>query len=192
MLITALVRTSYRPELFKRCLDSIKSQTYTNMELIVSYDDERALEYIPADLKTIQVFKDLSKPFFYDEYVNQLKDEVKEGYFFVLDDDEVLSDTNCIMKISSHLKNSHGVICQFSRNGKLKPSNELIKQKRIMRSKVGMPCLFLHHSFKNIAHLNGSVGAADFTWIKEVSRKTQLKFVPIVVAFADRRSNGVI
>lgn len=192
MLINCLIRTSFRQELFNRCIASIQAQTHKNIRIIVSYDDERALEYIPEDFTKIRVYKDLSIPFFYDNYVNSLKEQVVNGYFFALDDDEILASNDCIERICKQLKGSLGLICQFSRNGNLKPSNEFIKAKKIARGKVGMPCLFLHHSLKNIAHLDGSVGASDFHWIKAVSRKVRLKFVPIVVAFADRRSNGII
>lgn len=190
MLISILIRTSYRPSLFNRCLESIKRQSHKNIRIVVSYDDERALSYIPEDIQKIQVQKDLSKPFFYDEYVNTLKNIVDSGYFFVLDDDEVLASDSCISDICKHLKGQVGLICQFSRNGRLKPSNELIKQKRVVRTKIGMPCLFLHHSVKNIAQLDGTHKAPDFKWIKDVSSKIRLKFVPIVVAFSDRRSYG--
>lgn len=192
MVITLLIRTSYRPILFNRLMESIKAQTFKNIRVIVSYDDERALEYIPEELTKIRVYKDYSIPFFYDNYVNSLKEHVNTGYFVCIDDDEILIDNDCISKVSRHLHGKSGVMCQFSREGRLKPSNDLILQKRIVRTKVGMPCLFLHHSLKNIAHLDGSRSAADYHWIKEVSLKVNLKFVPIVVAYADRRSNGVL
>lgn len=192
MLITILIRTSFRPTLFKRCLDSILSQTHPNIRIIVSYDDERALDYIPEEIEKVRVYKDQSIPFWYDNYCNELKDLVSDGYFVFIDDDEYLISGDCIKNICKHLKKSYGLICQFSRNGVLKPSNELIKQKRIMRTKIGMPCLFLHHSLKNAVDFDGSVGAADYHWIKNVSMKVPLTFVPIVVAYADRRSHGVL
>lgn len=192
MLINLLIRTSYRPLLFQRCLDSIRSQTHQNIRIIVSYDDERALEYIPEGMDKIRVYKDTSIPFGYDNYCNDLKAAVTSGYFMFLDDDEQLTSNKCIESVSKHLKGSYGLICQFSRGGVLKPSNEFIKRNVIKRGKIGMPCIFLHHSLKNVADFDGTVGAADYHWIKAVSKKVRLKFVPIVVAYADRRSNGAI
>lgn len=192
MLINLLVRTSYRRELFHRLMASIETQTYKNIKVIVSYDDERALEYIPEEIHKIRVYKDYKHTFFYDGYVNSLKEQVTSGYFVAIDDDDVLASSDCIEKLVKHLKGQQGVICQFSRNGKLKPSNDLIKRKLILRTKIGMPCLVLHHSLKNVAHIDCSVGASDFHWIKAVSKKVKLRFVPIVVAFADRRSNGSV
>lgn len=192
MLINLLIRTSFRPTLFKRCIASIKAQTHQEIRIIVSYDDDRALEYIPEEFEKIRVFKDPSIPFFYDSYCNELKNMVTSGFFMYLDDDDQLATSNCIENICKHLKGINGVICQFSRNGKLKPSNELIRTSRIVRTKIGMPCIVLHHSCKNIADFDGNHGAADYTWIREVSKKVKLKFVPIVVALADRRSHGVL
>jgi len=192
MVINLLIRTSYRPSLFKRCLDSIYAQTHKNIRIIVSYDDERALEYIPEGMDKIRVYKDTSIPFFYDNYVNSLKEQVVSGYFMILDDDEVLASDKCIESVCKHLNGNYGIICQFSRGGVLKPSNDLIRQNRIKLGKIGMPCIVLHHSLKNVADFDGSVGAADYHWIKAVSKKVRLNFVPVVVAYADRRSNGVI
>lgn len=192
MLINLLIRTSYRPILFKRLLGSINTQTHKNVNIIVSYDDERALEYIPEEINKIRVYKDLSKPFFYDNYCNELKSKIHNGFFMFLDDDDVLASDNCLEKLCMSLKNHYGVICQFSRNGRLKPSNELIKNKIVRRSNIGMPCIVLHHTCKNIADFDGSVGAADFHWIKAITKKVKLNFVPLVIAIADRRSYGAM
>lgn len=192
MLINLLLRTSYRPTLFKRLLDSINNQTHKNIRIIVSYDDERALSYIPEYLEKIKVFKDNSLAFPYDNYCNDLKSLVTDGFFMFIDDDEVLASNDCIEKLCKHLKNHFGVICQFSRNGRLKPSNELIKLKMVKRCKIGMPCIALHHSLKNIADFDGSVEAADFNWIKAITKKVKLNFVSLVIALADRRSYGAM
>lgn len=192
MLINLLIRTSYRPVLFKRLLDSIDSQTYKNIRIIVSYDDERALSYIPEHLEKVKVFKDDSLAFPYDNYCNDLKSLVNDGFFMFVDDDEVLASNDCIERLCKHLKNHWGVICQFSRGGRLKPSNDLIKARIVKRSKIGMPCIVLHHSLKNMADFDGSIEAADFNWIKSITKKVKLNFVPLVIALADRRSYGVM
>lgn len=192
MLINILIRTSYRPVLFQRCLDSIKSQTHKSIRIIVSYDDDRALEYIPEGVDKIRVYKDASIPFWYDNYCNDLKKHVNSGFFMFLDDDDELASVKSIEIISKHLKDNYGLIGQFSRNGHLKPSSELIRRNQVKIGNIGMPCLVLHHSLKNVANFDGSVGAADYHWIKAVSKRVRLKFVALVIAFADRRSNGVL
>lgn len=190
MLINILVRTSKRPKAFKRMWDSIERQTYKNIRLIVSYDNPMALKYIPNGTETIRVHKDKTKPYFYDEYVNVLKSQVNDGYFFVLDDSDILSSSNVISDLVSELKAEDGIICQFKRKDRLKPSNEMIEKKEIIMGKIGMPCLVLRHDHKHIVDLDGSVNAADFHWIKSVSEKLNLKFIKLALVTAERRDNG--
>lgn len=192
MLINFLIRTSYRPILFKRLIESINNQTHKDVNIIVSYDNDLALSYIPKECRKIKVYKNSEKLFWYDEYINELKKEVNSGYFLIIDDDDFLISNTCIESLCKHLKGTSGLICQFSRSGVLKPSNDLIKRNMIRRGKIGMPCLVLHHSLKDVANFDGSVGAADYHWIKAVSKRVRLKFIALVIAFADRRSNGVL
>lgn len=188
-MITLLIRTSFRPVLFKRLLDSIRSQTYKDIDIIVSFDDERALEYIPSDIRKIRVEKSDEK-FFYDAYCNQLKELVTHGYFMFIDDDEFLYDVNALMKVSKHLNRKYATICQMKRGKNLKPSNDLIRNRRIVRGKVGMPCIILHAIHKDVAKFDGSISAADFFFIKDVQKKIPFKFINVAVAYCDRRSHG--
>lgn len=190
-MITILVRESYRPNGFKRTLDSILSQSFTQRRIIVSYDDERALNHIPEELEKIRVYKHDAQ-FFYDNYVNDLKSLVTDGYFIVLDVGDYFRSPDALQSLWSHLKGSNGVLCQMSRSGRIKPKKDLILNRRILRGKVGMPCLVLHHSFKDVTNLDGSKGGADYLWIKDVSRKVRLKFVPFVLVECGERDNGVM
>ena len=45
-LVNILTRTSGRPKYFKRCIESIKNQTYSNINHIVSVDDDKTEEYV--------------------------------------------------------------------------------------------------------------------------------------------------
>lgn len=188
--INILVRTSYRPKAFARMLNSIKSQDYPNIRVIVSYDDKRALRYIPDDLEKIAVKKDHSKKYFYDEYCNNLKALVTEGFFFFLDDSDTLASNTAISELSDIIKYTDGIICQFSREARLKPSNELIERKEIIMGKVGMPCLVLHHSHKDVADIYGKAAAGDFYWIKKVSEQVKLNFEKFVLVNAGKRDHG--
>jgi hypothetical protein len=183
-MITLLIRCSYRPEGFSRTFASIPS----GITVMCSYDDDRALTYIPPHLRKIRVHKH-NALFFYDNYCNQLKELVTEGYFAFLDEGDVLAP-GAIHLVSKYLGGSNGLICQFKRGDKVKPPDDHMKHRRIMRGKVGLPCLFLHHTHKHVADFDGSVGAADYHWIKAVSRVVKLRFLPIVVVIAETRDNG--
>lgn len=184
-MITLLIRCSYRPNGFAKTFASIPE----NINVICSYDDERALTYIPEHIPKILVHKS-PLPFFYDNYCNDLKSQVGSGYFAFLDEGDIILPY-ALDALRPVLKGSNGVICQFSRGGKLKPTLRHIFNKQILRGNIGLPCLFLHHSFRNVADFDGSVGAADYHWIKAVSRKVKLKFANIPVVYAEKRDNGV-
>ena len=184
MQITLLIRCSYRPDGFAKTFASIPS----DVKIVCSYDDERALSYIPEHIQKVRVYKS-DLPWFYDAYCNDLKELVTDGYFAFLDEGDIILPGS-LDALRLTLKGSHGVICQFSRGGKLKPPMPYIFNRQIVRGKIGMPCLFLHHSHKNVADLDGSVGAADYHWIKAVARKIKLKFVNIPVVYADKRDGG--
>lgn len=190
-MITILVRCSYRPKGFSRLWESIKNQTYKSVKVICSYDDERALSYIPEECEKIRVHK-FDAPFFYDAYVNPLKSAVIYGWFCVIDEDDYIDSPTALQRVSKHLIGNNGVICQFRRGERLKPSNQLIMYRRVIRTKIGMPCLFLHADRKDVAFLDGYQPAADYLWIKEVSKKIPLKFVPIVVVRSDKRGYGLM
>lgn len=188
-MLNILIRTSYRPNGFKKTLESINQQSYKNIRIIVSYDDERALSYIPEHIEKIRVYKN-DDLFFYDNYCNTLKSMVNCGWFFFLDDGDVLSYPLVLEEIRREVSKQNGLVVQFSRNGKLKPSDKLIKARKIERGKIGMPCLVLHHSHKNKADFDGSVGASDYIWIKEISKKVKLKFRNIVLVHCGERDGG--
>lgn len=188
-MINILIRTSYRPIGFAKTLESIRQQSYKSVRIIVSYDDERALSYIPDDIENVRVYK-TGELFFYDSYCNILKSMVNSGWFFFLDDGDVLAYPDALKDVRREVSRQNGLIVQFSRNGRLKPSNKLIKNRVIERSKIGMPCLVLWHKHKNLVDFDGSVGASDYLWIKKVSQKVRLKFSPICLVHTGERDNG--
>jgi len=188
-MINILIRTSYRPQGFIKTLESIYQQSYKDYRIIVSYDDERALSYIPETISKVMVHKH-NALFFYDNYCNDLKALVTSGWFFFLDDGDVLSHPTVLQSLRSSLSPNYGVVVQFSRSGRLKPPMEFIKRGIIRRGKIGMPCLVLHHSHKDIVNFDGSIGAADYWWIKNVSKKLPLRFVPLCLVHTGERDGG--
>jgi glycosyltransferase involved in cell wall biosynthesis len=188
-MINVLMRTSDRPELFWRALSSVRNQSYQDVNIIVAYDNDKALRYIPDSITRLKVTPTQGQSFFWNLYCNDLKNEVSEGWFFYLDDDDYLTDDNSLFSISSHLVNpERGVICQFIRNGHAKPSNEEIEQRQIGRGRIGGSCIFLHHSKKGLADWDGKKGA-DFRWISELASRIEFDFIPKVVVTAG--NNGL-
>ena len=170
-LINILIR-SHRPEKLKACLSSISEQTYEN-KLIWLDENGGGMP-----------------DFTYNGLCNKLKAKIDDGWFFFLDDDDTLWSSTSLAEIAEHLANpNEAVICQFSRNGWLKPTDEMIKGECFIEGQIGMPCLFLHHSQKDVANIP-STENGDFLWISEVVSKLTPKYVPVIVVNSPQRSRG--
>jgi glycosyltransferase involved in cell wall biosynthesis len=188
-MITVLVRTSNRPELFNRCIASIESQTYSDYNILVAYDDDRALSYIPDRLDKIKVTPDKSFPFYWNLYCNDLKENVNNGWFLYCDDDDYLTGRTCLEELSKELLNpDEAVICRFIRNRKPKPDTYHFSNKIVVRGKIGGSCIVLHHSKKNVAMWDG-YKAADYRFICDVKKRMPLKWVNVTVVTAG--NNGL-
>ena len=100
--INILIRNTYRPEAFKKCISSILSQTNQNFKVIMCYDDERCLEYLEEyrDDNRIEMFKagnvDKSESAFYNLYCNELLERVTEGWIMFLDDDDTFASKEAL------------------------------------------------------------------------------------------------
>jgi glycosyltransferase involved in cell wall biosynthesis len=177
-LINILIRTSNRPTLFKRCLDSILSQSYSNVRIIVSVDQE--VNYVPQWIETIEVQKHPELKYGYDLYLNDLKALVNEGWYFFLDDDDVLAP-NVLSEITL---DSPAILCQINHLGTVLP-----RSTDFGIGLVGFPCLIMHHSLKRLAMVSGG-DHNDYHYIKEVQSKVELKFQPVVLVICDVKGNG--
>lgn len=171
-LVNILTRIS-RPRLFKRCLESIQQQTYSNIKHF-TYPDS------PERIK---------EPYDWNLFCNELKSQVQQGYFFFLDDDDFLTHPYIVEELVRHLQDEpDGLIVQFLRNGKPKPNNSLIAQHVIRKGLIGGGCLVLNTKHKSLADWDARE-AADFYWIEKISKQIILKFVPLILQVAG--NNGL-
>ncbi len=173
-MITVLIRTSYRPLQFATALASVPSFCH----VIISYDDERALTYIPKELQAIRVYKS-PLPYFYDIYCNLLKELVTDGYFMFLDDDDV------ILTLDVPLLEDYANIVQLRRKTTVRPIDANFKA-----GQIGMPCLILHSKHKHLADIPGT-GQGDYHWIKSVCNQLPINFIPVVVVNSGNRGFGM-
>jgi hypothetical protein len=196
-LINILIRNKYRPQEFARCIKSVLEQEYRNWRVIIASDSDQgkvqADSYVVRDRWIesygLAVFQHVlyELPCYYNLYLNEMMQLVTDGYMLALDNDDYLIDSQALSRIVPHLTGD-GIICQFLRNGRPKPNGRLIQQQRIERGRIGGGCLILHSKHKNVVQWDGEKGA-DYRWIKAVSEKVQLEFVPIVVQVAG--NNGL-
>lgn len=192
-LINILIRTSNRPRMFARCIESVLNQHYKNVRIIIAYDTFKAVEYITpyqnrgANVELLKVTPDKNHPYHWNLYCNELKDRVKDGWFFFLDDDDMLAGPHVLDNLANMLDDDErAYIVQFDRCGTIKPSNAYIEQVRIERGKIGMPCIILHHLMKKVGTFDGKKGA-DYRFIKEVAGLTTVQFRKLVLVRCDNR-----
>jgi hypothetical protein len=197
MMINVLIRMHKgRDILFKRCITSVFNQTFKDYRIIVSFDDPDCFQLIEKySVDYCRVFKQVELgETYYNLYCNDLKNMVTDGWFFYLDSDDYLSSDDSLERISKHLDENKykAVICQMSRSfGLKKPSNEQIELHQVISGKIGMPCIFVHHSIKNIVNFNEKSNA-DFLYIQKVSSlfNKKVSFVKEVVVHSPKRLFG--
>lgn len=126
-LINILVRTSNRPNFFANCYKSIREQTYKNIRLIVSYDDEPTREYLQNyeidNLVPFERCNDWSgiqsevflpsyfeKPFPPNTYFNIMMEHTLPGYVIKLDDDNRFSSPESLSKITEKITDTNQML----------------------------------------------------------------------------------
>jgi glycosyltransferase involved in cell wall biosynthesis len=87
-----------RPNMLSRCIESIRSQSYQNVRLIVSSDNPDDVENIKSLLTDDDTLLELNREDiktsvggareFYNLYCNILAREVDEGWLMFIDDDD--------------------------------------------------------------------------------------------------------
>lgn len=122
-LFNILIRTSGRPNYFNDCVNSIYSQTYRNWNIIIGIDDKNTLAYTqPAKGRDINYNYNslkISDPpnninygikFKHNLYLNDLQDNVNNGFVIYLDDDDKLFDNDSLLKIADSIKSEDDLI----------------------------------------------------------------------------------
>lgn len=191
-MINILIRTSFRPIAFKRCIESVTGQNVP-VNIIVCYDDVRAKEYIPNSIGNtifIESVKGYSK-FFYNVYVNEMLKHpaIKPGHVLILDDDDTIAPA-ALSHVQPLLKNGFSYIFPFLRsNGVQKPYPNMMQLKRIHKGYIGMPCLMMSTNHKDLVHFDDSE-FADYNAIIHLNRLVNLIWVNYVIVNSSSRSYG--
>jgi hypothetical protein len=187
--INILTRTSNRPNSFKRCHNSIKYQTYENINHIVSCDNAADLEYLKSydDIAIIEVDRDtlikndpspagIEGPSFWSSphnlYCNSLLDSVHKGWIIFLDDDDELINEHAISTIVSHLEDEDTMLfwqMQYTNGSKL-PDQQSFDTKTPRIFKIGSPCFMIHEKWKGTARWD-SFKCADARYIEKIFAK---------------------
>ena len=184
-VINILTRTSNRPNGFKRCRESIVNQTYKNIRHLVSIDnlnDEayvkaHNVEYFFMDKEAISKEPDIPDPktgnrFIYNLYLNHLINQVKEGWVFILDDDDYFADQYCVQKMVNAIKNTTDIILWQMKypNGQTLPSlQELGAPPKLAR--ISSQCFMVHSGIAKTIRWDGWK-CGDFRFVQKAYAKT--------------------
>lgn len=121
MLINIITRTHNRPNFFKKCLDSIKTQTYSNIHHIITYQVDSDLKYInlnkinnttlvnvPNLKRDPNLYKhENNREYYhapYNTFMNKALKNIKEGWVVVLDDDDIFSSSNSLETLYNEIQ----------------------------------------------------------------------------------------
>jgi len=181
--LTILIRTSFRPVQFKKAYDSIPHEL---CNVIVCYDKDLALEYIPEGVEKFKVYR-TTKPYFYNTYCNELKDRVKVGWFMFLDDDDTIIPGS-LERVVRQLTFNGGIV-PFLRNGVQKPSRSKMKARLVQEGHIGMPCIILNAAHKDVGSICAML-SGDYEYIRQCNSLIELKWIDIPVVSSECRNNG--
>ncbi|ALH22908.1 multiple glycosyltransferase domain containing protein [Chrysochromulina ericina virus CeV-01B] len=189
--INILIRNTYRPSYFKKCIDSILNQDYKNYKVIMCYDDDYCLEYLEKykNNPKIEIFKttevDKSHQAFYNLYCNQLLDKVENGWIIFLDDDDIIANDKYVFQnINNNLDNENNMLFW-----KVKMANKLIYPEninKIEKFKVSSQGFCFNSKFKYLAKWDGE-RCGDYRFItKLLENKNDFKRI-----FIDKILTGI-
>jgi hypothetical protein len=153
IIFNILIRNTYRPNYFKKCIESIHSQTFTNYRIILCYDDKRCLEYLNNydeniyKMEKFYVTVDSTNKYKFNLYSNTLLEKVKNGWIIFLDDDDKFDNVDALKNISNNINDISDVIFW-----KFKRPDKVIFPANLSDIKLGeiANCGYCFHSlFKN-------------------------------------------
>jgi len=192
-----LIRTSNRPEYFKKCIDSILNQNYTHYHIYICYDTNESLEYLKpyennAKITYFRVRIKSSNKYKFNLYCNILMDMVEDGYIMFLDDDDMMVGPRMLEVLNHEIGTNRIVVWRFLRPDKLifptNIDNELIL------GEIDTASICFHYSLKNTSKwIDKQYG--DYYFYKKMfneciaNHKKLLNYTLTGTQFSDRIGN---
>ena len=180
-LINILIRTSYRPKYFEKCIKSILNQQYNNYRIIICYDKDNSLEYLEKYSENSNVFyyhiernlRENPEKYRFNLYCNSLLDKVDKGYIIFLDDDDCFTHKYVLNIISNNIKSEEDfLIWKFLRPDKLIYPENI---NNIKLGEIDTTSVCFHSKYKNNARWwNKQYG--DFNFYNQLLTNKNIKF----------------
>jgi len=194
-LINIITRTSGRPNAFKRCVNSIKEQTYQNINHIIITDDENNFGYIKENgydnpylvnreelIKNDKSIDPGTGPYSpHNLYFIEVKHLITDGWVMYLDDDDLFNKETALDEIKDIINNvDEDTIIYWQmvyENGMVLP--QIINSKNPPRiGGIGSPCFTFHSKWIKYAQWDGWK-CSDFRVINSLHNKIKkFKFTP--------------
>lgn len=171
-----LIRTSNRKDEFKRCLKSIYDQSYCNVKLIISYDDNNTLKYINDENITLNhILVEINQKnknknsYFYNSYCNKLLKHVNDGWILFLDDDDEMIAPNTLHIINNFINGKQIekdalIIFYNYRNDKI---IKVIDKNNPCPGELAISSCIFHSKYKDLA-LFTNKNSGDFDFFKNL------------------------
>ena len=179
VLINILTRTGKREKYFKTLKDSIDAQTYKNIRHIKSNDNPNC-KYLDDETDVFQVVPDYSSGnTFYNLYLNDLGEQLKEGWVIILDDDSKMIEPTFLEKLSEICENSNenDVIIYKSKlaKGTILPKDKYFRHIFFERAAIDMSNFCVHYSAFSKFKFKG-LNCGDFWFLDSIKKSKEYNF----------------
>ena len=168
-----LIRHSYRPKAFKKCIDSVLNLFYSNIRIIICYDDKRSI----IDFKELEIYDnidifyieiDSKNEYVYELYSNELLKKVEDGWIIFLDDDDYFLNPHSLKLINYEIEDDNDLIIWKYLRGDME-----IYPKNIDNINCGeiTSCGYTFHSkFKNLSKWDAKY-SGDYSFFSALLKK---------------------
>jgi len=206
-LINIITRTSNRPNSFRRNLNSIRSQTYSNINHIICTDDKDSISYIensgikdfhfidkeqilidditkkdkPGLFKSISGQKLSYAP--YNLYFNEIHKYITDGWIIYLDDDDVFYGKDSVSKIVDVINkndNDTMIIWKMIYSNLRELPEDISDRNPPKLNQIGGSCFTFHSKYLDLANWDSWKGS-DFRVINKL-----YKSIPNTVWFPEK------
>lgn len=186
-IINILTRTGNREKYFTLLKNSVLEQTYIKNIKHLKSNDNLNCSYLKneIDVFPVNTIKKTRNNAFYNLYLNELLNEVNEGWIIILDDDSKLIDNTFIEKLASvceKANNKDVLIYQSKIVSTVLPYKRQMLDKKIIIGDIDMACFCFHYSLYNEIKFDER-RCGDYNFLKKIqdAQKFNLRYINLPV-----------